>query len=398
MQAWVSALATTLGMQTVSSFMNQSLPIVAPLLTAGAGMAPEGIGNIQSMNALGAVLFLTFGGPLLARWGPVRSLQAGTFLTVAGLAVAASGWWPALLLSGLVMGIGYGPSPPAGSRILAATAPPRHRTLIFSIKQAGAPAGGALAGFLLAPAAAEFGWPAALLIAVAVGLVAALVIESQRDRLDVERDPAQPIGPGALFRLDNVREPFRAATATPALVTLVALGVAFSLVQGCLFAFTVTYLSVDRGLSLPAAGSAYAAMQGAGVVARIALGWLADRTGSPAVNLTVQAVLASAAVLGLAAIPSGAPLWLFASGCATTGFLAASWNGIYMAEVVRLSPPSSMIAATSGSSVFTFLGYTAGPTIFSLLVTYGGWHTAFVTFAAQLGLMAAVQGWLLLRR
>jgi MFS family permease len=192
---WVLALSTTLGMQTVASFLDQSLPIIAPLLTAGAGIAPERIGNISSLNSLGTVLFLLFGGPILARFGPIRMLQAGALMAVCGLAVASTGWWPALIGAALVMGAGYGPSPPAGSRILAATAPARHRTLIFSIKQAGAPFGGALAGLILAPAAAHWGWPAALIVAMAVGLGAAAIITPARQRLDIEREPDRPIGP-----------------------------------------------------------------------------------------------------------------------------------------------------------------------------------------------------------
>ena len=146
-------------MQTVASFLDASLPIIAPLLTAGVGIAPERVGNLSSLNSLGTVLFLMFGVPILARLGPVRTLQAGAVLAASALSVAATGWWPALIVAALLMGIGYGPSPPAGSRILAATAPPRHRTLIFSIKQAGAPAGAAFAGLTLAPAAATWGWP-----------------------------------------------------------------------------------------------------------------------------------------------------------------------------------------------------------------------------------------------
>ena len=38
MPLWVLALSTTLGMQTVASFLDQSLPVIAPLLTAGAGL------------------------------------------------------------------------------------------------------------------------------------------------------------------------------------------------------------------------------------------------------------------------------------------------------------------------------------------------------------------------
>ncbi|MEJ1975837.1 MAG: MFS transporter [Acetobacteraceae bacterium] len=191
---WVVALATTLGMQTVASFMDQSLPIIAPLMLAGTGLAPERIGNISSLNSVGTVLFLLFGGPVLARLGPVRALQAGALMAVAGLLVAVTGYWPVLVIAALVMGVGYGPSPPAGSRILAATAPPQHRTLIFSIKQAGAPAGGALAGAILAPAAAAWGWSTALLVSVAIGLAAAAIIAPLRDQLDIEREPNRPIG------------------------------------------------------------------------------------------------------------------------------------------------------------------------------------------------------------
>src|SRR5205823_4841434 len=54
--AWVLALGTTLGMQTVASFLNQSLAIIAPLLTAGVGLAPERVGNLSSLSSLGTVL------------------------------------------------------------------------------------------------------------------------------------------------------------------------------------------------------------------------------------------------------------------------------------------------------------------------------------------------------
>jgi hypothetical protein len=71
---WAIALGTMLLMQTVASFMDQRLPIIAPLLTRSAGFRPERIGNISSLNAIGTVLFLLFGDALLARLGPVRTL------------------------------------------------------------------------------------------------------------------------------------------------------------------------------------------------------------------------------------------------------------------------------------------------------------------------------------
>jgi len=375
------------------------LAIIAPLLTAGVGVAPERVGNLSSLSSLGTVLFLLFGGPILARLGPVRMLQVGALMSTGGLLMVATGWWPALVFAAVLMGMGYGPSPPAGSRILAATAPPGHRTLIFSIKQAGAPAGGAVAGLLLAPIAAAYSWPAALLVAMGVGVLAAGAIEPARGRLDVEREPGRDIGLRALFHPRKVAEPYAILKANPVLLGITALAFSFAIVQGCLFSFSVTYLVTDRHLPLATAGMIYACMQFAGVFARVFLGWLADRTGRPAHNLTAQAFLAAVAVAGYAYLPDQ-PAFLLAAALATgTGFLGASWNGIYMAEVARLAGKDRIAEVTSSSTVVTFLGYVSGPSIFSLLVTLSGeYRLSFLLVAAQLALMATVQVVVLARR
>ncbi len=129
-------------------------------------------------------------------------------------------------------------------------------------------------------------------------------------------------------------------------------------------------------------------MQGAGVEARIALGWLADRTGTPSRNLVVQALVASGTAIAFALLPGVAPLWWVYLLSGTVGFVAASWNGIYMAEVARLVPPTQ-VAATAGSNIFAFIGYLAGPALFALLVSLtGDWTAALLAAAGQLGVIA----------
>jgi MFS family permease len=187
--------------------------------------------------------------------------------------------------------------------------------------------------------------------------------------------------------------------ANPVLLGITLLAFSFAIVQGCLFSFSVTYLVTDRHLPLATAGMVYACMQFAGVFARVFLGWLADRTGRPAHNLTVQAFAAAAAVTGYAYLPDR-PAVLGAAALATvTGFLAASWNGIYMAEVARLAGPGRIAEVTSSSTVVTFLGYVSGPSIFSLLVTFSGeYRLSFLLVALQLAAMAAIQVVVLTRR
>jgi MFS family permease len=389
---WVLALSTTLGMQSIASFLDQSLPIIAPLLTARAGLAPERIGIISSLSALGVILFLVFGGPILARLGPVRMLQIGALTAVCGLAIAATGWWPLLVIAAIMMGLGYGPSPPAGNRILAATVPARHRSLIFSIKQAGAPLGGALAGVILAPIAAGWGWQAALAISISIGVLAAVIITPTARRLNFEREPDRPVGPSALFNPRSVAEPFLLLKGSRALLILTGLAFSFAAVQGSLFSFSVTYLTLDRHMPLTQAGFAYAAMQFSGVFARVFLGWLADRTGRPSLNLSVQALIAAAMVVLYGFLPEEPSISTVAVVCGAAGFFAASWNGIYMAEIVRLSPAKLITETTSSSTVVVFLGYMSGPTIFSLLVSWSGsYRLSFLVIAAQLALMAAAQ-------
>jgi MFS family permease len=348
---------------------------------------------LGGVTALGSMVFLLFGSALLARLGPVRSLQWGALAGSLGLLVAAAGSLPALLLGALLLGLGYGPTPPAGSRILAATAPVRHRALIFSVKQAGAPLGGAVAGLLLPPVAARFGWPAALLLAGAMAGLCALVIQPCRATLDVERDPGQPIGLSALFGRGNLLAPFGALRLAPGLLPLTALGCSFALVQGALFTFTVSWLVAERGLSLVAAGGIFAVMQGAGVLARVALGWLADRTGGAARNLVLQGFAAAAAVVGLVLLPASAGATGFAAMAFLCGALAASWNGIMMAEVARRVPGPRIADATSGSTMLVFAGYALGPPGFALLVRgLAGWDIAFLLVAGQLAVVATLVG------
>jgi hypothetical protein len=59
MKLWLSALGATMLMQLVASFMGQSLPVLAPLMMASTGLAPERVGNLSSLTALATVLYLT---------------------------------------------------------------------------------------------------------------------------------------------------------------------------------------------------------------------------------------------------------------------------------------------------------------------------------------------------
>lgn len=386
-------LAATLMVQTVGVFVSQTIPVVAPVMTAELGIAPERVGNLASLHTLGAILFLLFGTPFVAALGPARLLQWGVLVGAGAMAMAASGAVWLLPLAALLIGVGYGPTGPAASRILQDTAPPRHRMLIFSIKQAGAPAGGALAGLVAAPVAAIWGWQAALWLAAGIGLVAAALLAPLSGRLDVA--PTRPAPLREAFTLRRLAAPLTALQLYPVLPPLTLLAFAFAALQGSLFTFTVTWLVEAEGMTLTAAGTVFALMQAAGVLGRLVLGWVADRTGDATRNLAVQGLAAAgiSAIFVLAA-PGAAWSVVLALGF-LCGFVSVSWNGIFLAEVARVSPPDRVAEASSGAIMLCFLGYLLAPTVFALAVAAtGGWTAPFLGACGLLALVSVmVMGW-----
>ncbi|MGG5823839.1 MFS transporter [Falsiroseomonas sp. HW251] len=380
-------------MQVVAVFATQALPVLAPLVTRDAGVPPEAIGRLYGLAMIGSVLFMALGMPILARLGPVRTLQIGAGLAALGLLAAAAGSPMALLIAALLVGLGNAPSIPAGSRILAATVPAAHRTLIFSVKQAGAPLGGMIAGVILPPLALFGGWPAALLFVTVALLGAALVVQPMQATLDLERDRSRAVSPRALLAPANLVLPFAALLLHPLLIPLTALCFVFAVANGCLWALLVTFLVEARGLTLQQAGLAAAAMQAGGVAARVGLGWLGDRTGGATRNLIVQAYVAAASLALLALVPAESPLVAFVLAATLAGATATSWQGIALAELARVAPSERVAEATAGTSLVGYSGFAVGPAASAVVIAQtGDWTLPMLSVAALLAITAAALG------
>jgi MFS family permease len=387
MTIWLSPLLATVLLQIMSAFLTRALPTLAPILTMQAGVSATAVGHYSALNTIGSVLFLIMGAPLIRRLGPVRTLQLGVACSGIGVLLLAAPTPLGLALASLLIGVGYGPSPPAGSEILQRHAPRRHRALIFSVKQAGVPVGGVLAGLLL-PAFADESWRHGLLASAALAMLSILAVQPVRSAVDRERDPAQDLSWAAFLSWSNLSAPLRALMVSRALPPLTAAAFCFALGQGVLFAFFVTYAVTELQMSLVSAGAVFAVMQATGVPGRILLGFVADRAGS-AVSTLAALSLASAATLGALALST--PAWPVSSivlVAGVSGVTVASWNGIYLAEVARLAPPREIGHATAGSTLLTFVGYVLGPVGFALLVEQTGSYRASFAAVAALLLLA----------
>src|SRR5829696_7081377 len=181
-------LVATFLLQATASFLTRIVPTIAPAVMPELGWTETAIGYLAAMTTFGSVAFLLTGNPLIRRTGPIRALQIGLGLGGVGVALLALPFFAAPILASFLIGLGYGPSTPAGSDVLQRYAPDRHRNLIFSIKQAGVPIGGALAGVSLPVLADWAGWRIALAAATIIAVLTVVAVQRLRERVDAERN------------------------------------------------------------------------------------------------------------------------------------------------------------------------------------------------------------------
>lgn len=383
---WGSALSATLLVQVASSFAAAAIPLLGPVLTLRWGLAPENIGYVSAAISAGICWFLACGGPMLDRYGPVRSLQLGLVCVAGGLVLLVQPVIAIGIAGALLVGLGLAPNTPAGSQILMRTAPPEHRTLVFSVKQAGVPLGGAIAGLAIAPSLQAFGFTGAVTAIIVALLVCAALAQIFRQRLDAGSGVAGARWLRMFLSPASLGRSARLVAAHPSLPMLTAMGVAFSITQACITAFTATYMVTQHGRSLAEAGTYIAVLLMASTVARIFFGWVADRVGSGLLLLSGLALGACGAILLLTWFAAAHPLLVYLC-MALVGATTMGWNGVHMAELAKASPPELIGDVTSGASLFGFIGSICGPLVFAFCASRtGSFAWPYLLVAGQLGL------------
>jgi len=365
----------TLAIQTLVSTTMYCAPVMAPVAAPLLGVSPATVGYFVTTAYLGSMIGTATAGGWVERFGPIRVSQAGMLLCGSGLAIAASGTLPGVLVGALLVGLGYGPATPASSVILARTAPPGMLALTFSIKQTGVPLGTAIAGATVPLLVLALGWQWA---ALAVGTVCALfglAITPLRDAYDSGRNRSAPVS------LRSALAPVLLVLREPSIMPLAATSFVYGGVQITLVAYLVAFLTESFALSLVLAGIVMAASQLAGVAGRVLWGILADRMLSRRATLGMLGVgMGVTALLGLAAGPQW-PLWALFAFAVALGATAVGWNGVFLAELSRLAPPGRIGDVTGGSSFFTFLGVVVTPLLFhfalGLTSSYGATYALF---------------------
>jgi len=389
MKRVVLPLSMTLAVQALTSMAMIAPAVMAPVVALELGVSPQGIGWFVALEYLFAMASGLACGALIGRYGPIRVCQISVGLAALGLAAGSGGALLLVFAAAGLIGSGYGLVNPVSSHILARTAPAHMMSLIFSIKQTGVPLGGALAGALVPPLVLYLSWRWS---AAAVGLLCvalALLVQPLRA---ADGDGRRGAGAGSSA---GFFAPLRMVFAHPPVLELAIVSLIFGTVQLALFTYFVSYLNLELGYSLVAAGLIYSCAHAAGVLGRILWGAVADRWFSPRRLLGLVGLMMAFSGAAVAGFSADWPLPTVILVSTLFGASAVGWNGVYLAEVARLAPPGQVGAITGGTQFVTFIGALTAPPLFGFVVGLaGGYGKAYLAFS----LLPALAGAYLLAR
>ena len=367
--------------QMALAIINHGKLVLAPLYISAAGLSPETVGIIGGLSGLGSVWFFSANSVILPSFGPVRALIFGCFLAPFGAMLLFFHQPWLIFTAAVIMGFGYAITAPAGSQILAAQTPKRLWGTLFSIRMAGVPVGGALAGLAGGSIASLYGWEIALLVialpAVATGLFLAIVkgkISDSNERVKFRFFN--------LFNPLNLLSPFKVLKKVPGLPLITFVSIGYASIQGGVFTFLTTYLMTELKMPLVLVGGLYATMQVASFAGRISVGVLADRFFSPRSVLIILGLMGPFGIYILTILNNNfSPFFLFPA-MALIGVSIASWNGLFMTEVTNVAQNHDVSEATSASTFFTFITYMLAPLVFGFIALSYGYKYAFYSVGA----------------
>jgi MFS family permease len=362
MKQVLPALLALFTVQSLVCLAGAVAPVLAPVAALDLGMDPRLVGVLVAITFGIAAFSSLASGPVVARFGAMRTSQATLLASAVGLIGLVIGTPLTLLIASALLGIAYGPSQPAASLLLLRLTPQHLTNVVFSIRQTGVPIGLALAGGVLPLLTLWLGWQGATLATAATIVVVAVLLEPLRRRLDGEEISARG------FSFAQLVHPLRLVWNTPPLSRLVLMSFFYSMMQTSLGTFLVIYLNERLGFSLVVAGLVLTVTQVTAAICRILWGIVADRWISPWRLLGLIGIGTSISAWLLASFTQEWPLAAIVLVSALFGATAVAWNGLFVAQMARLAPAGhvSQVAGAGGFAAFT--GVTVGPALFTLML------------------------------
>ena len=362
-RALVVAVAITTLVQALVSVAVFAPPLLAPVAQADFGVSASTIGIVITLMYVAASLSAPYGGPLVARHGPLRVSQQSLMWSAGGIAVFAFASPVVAVLGAFMLGTGYGPVTPASSTILSTRAPDRLRNIIMSIRQTGVPLGGAIGGALVPTLILSYGWRWAAVIVGCLCALTALAVQPKREYYDASRDPA-----GHASRVSHVAM-LKLVLSAPALRRIAIVSFMYATVQMCFTSYLAVFLTERAGMTLVTAGAVFSAAMIGGIVGRVVWGAVADYIGDARKVLGGLGMLMALCAFTMTQVTAQWPYIAVLGLAVIFGASAIGWNGVFVAEVARIAPNGNIAQATGATLGMTYFGVVVGPFIYWAIVT-----------------------------
>jgi MFS family permease len=367
-----SAVLVATALQTIGSVVATSLAVFAPVLLRELGLDIAALGLLVAAMNVGALPALVIGPALVDKFGPSVALAGSGVVSAVGLGVFATGpSYPVMLLVLTVVGGSWGLSALSGGGAIVGTAPFGRRGFLIGVRQMGLPLGGVIAG-LLAPLVPIVGWKA-IFGAQALAFVV-LSVFALRWRWDIRERTSSPW---------RAEPPVRA-------IQLGALSVAMTTAQWAFIVYLTIELTTRLQVGYEAAAAIFLASQLVGVVARPALGAVADWLGTPRTPLLAGISVASGTLILLFGLVTPTlPTPLLAALAVGAAVFVIGWNGVMVLAMAESGPRRFVNMQLGAGLTLMRIGNIVAPPLFAALLVSAGSLVAWAVMAGLLFVAAA---------
>lgn len=346
---------------TASSFQIFVFAVLASQLIADFDVSRAILGLLGSINTVTGAVTAPWLGRLTDRIGPRRSVI--TVLGISGvgmslMAIAPNLW--ILGLSAIVSGLPQGWGNPSTNALIAARVPEGSQGVLTGIKQSGVQVSVFLSGLTLPTLSIWLGWRGAMWVYAgtffALALGVPLILAADED------DPASPVSvstgdPSSLVpsppRIQPA-EPRASGRLDPLILRIAFYALLMGTAGGAVSRFFPLWAEEVVGFSSTTAGAIVAIGGLLGVIARIAVGRLAEHRIGARRLLGLLALVGAVYCLSLAATTSIGSWVLWVSPILAAVGLSA-WNAVAMLTIITTVPRRDAGRA-SGIVMLGFLG------------------------------------------
>jgi MFS family permease len=356
-----------------------SFAVLAPTLVSETSLTTTDIGLLVGAANVGGVPGLAAATRVTRALGAGRVIALSAVfsaLSLACLAAFTPRWgMVAAIASVSVFGVAWGINTVSAGGLVIESAPHRHRALWSSLNQLGLPAGGLVAGILVA-LLSWWGWQGIFYVEAAtfagLSVLAAMLLPSAPAEVEA-----------------RIRPRYRPVIAA----RIGGFCIGLSTAQ---WAF-VTYLAIeltDRfGMGFKAAATVFFFSQLVGLSARPVIGIYSDWRGPPRIPVLVLAALGSSLVLvvfGL--LPGDLDDAILVAFILVGSVVVIGWNGVMMVACAEAGTPRQMNANIATGLTLMRVGNIVGPPVLGALLVWAGSAWGWSVVAALL-VVAGVGLW-----